>query len=114
MLGTGRTRTLPFHALQNVHQFRDLTPLFGAIARGDGMLGAMPHVVAQDFFLGAAQRSAHRGNLRDNIDAIPVLFDHPGKTAHLAFDPIESLKTGILDVLAHNDYYIPLPGTGYK
>jgi hypothetical protein len=32
----------------------------------------------------------------------------------LAFDPIESLKTGILDVLAHSDYYVPLPGTGYK
>jgi hypothetical protein len=45
-------------------------------------------MIAQDFLLGTAQRGAHRGNLGDNIDAVPIVLDHPAKAANLAFDPV--------------------------
>ena len=96
------------------HQFGDLSPLFGAVARNNRILNAMRDMVAQDFFLCASKRCAHRGNLRDNVDAIPIFFNHPAKTAHLACDPVEPLETGLLDVLAHRAYHIPLRGNRFK
>lgn len=73
------------------HQFGNLTPLFGAIARDNRILNAVSDMVAQDFFLRASQGCPYRGNLRDDVDAIPIFFDHPGKTANLACDPVEPL-----------------------
>ena len=98
----------------DIHQFGNLTPLLGAIARDDRILDAMTDMVAQDFFLRASQGCPYRGNLRDDVDAIPIFFDHPGKAADLACDPVEPLKTGLLDVLAHNAYHIPLRGIRFK
>src|SRR6266568_7874086 len=80
------------------HQFGNLSPLFGAIARDDRILDTMSDMIAQDFFLRASKRRTHRGDLRNgdlrnDVDAIPIFFDHPSETANLAFDPIESFKT---------------------
>ena len=96
-----------------VHQFRDLTALVGFVARGNGVLDAMGDVVAQDFFFGATQCRAHGGDLRDDVDAVAVLFDHARETAHLAFDPVEPLEAGFLDIVAHVGY-IPLLGIRFK
>jgi hypothetical protein len=95
------------------HQLRDLFPLVRLVTAGDRVLHAMRHVIAQHFLLDTTQRGAHRRNLRDDIDAIAVLIDHPGETADLTLDPAQAFLTGCLDVLAHADY-IPLPGMGFK
>src|SRR6266702_7150746 len=85
--------TLALGAGYDFHQFGNLSPLFGAIARDDRILDTMSDMIAQDFFLRASKRRTHRGDLRNDVDAIPIFFDHPGETANLAFDPVKSFKT---------------------
>lgn len=94
MLAPGREPLMARHSLAvgaayHVHQFGDLAAPIGSAARLDCAFNAMCDVVAQDFFLGTAQRRAHRGNLCDDVNAVPVLLDHPGKAASLTFDPLE-------------------------
>ena len=69
-----------------------LLPLVGLVAGGDRVLDAMGDVVAQDLLLDAAQRGAHRGDLRHDVDAVAVLLDHAGEAAHLAFDAAQPLQ----------------------
>ncbi len=76
-------------AAHHVHQLGHLAPLVGFVAARDRMRDAMRHMVAQDFLLDAAQRRAHRGDLRDDVDAIAVVLDHAGEPAHLALDAVE-------------------------
>lgn len=96
---------LALDARYDFHQFGNLSSLFGSIARNDRILDAMSDMVAQNLFLHASKRRACRRNLRNDIDAIPIFLDHPGKTADLAFNPIEPLKTGLLEVLVHTTYH---------
>lgn len=77
------------------------------------MLDAMGDVVAQHLLLDPAQRGPHRRDLRDDVDAVAVVLDHPGEAAHLALDPAQALLTGSLDVFSHTAY-IPLQGIGFK
>ncbi len=65
------------------------------------MLNAVADVIAQDLFLDATEGSPYGGDLRHNVDAIPVLFDHAGQAADLALNPVETLKTGCLCVFLH-------------
>ena len=81
--------------------------MVGAIARGDRALDAMGDVVAQDLLADAAQRGAHRRNLRDDVDAIAVLLDHAHETAHLAFDPLQPFLHLGLGLLVHGGYIPP-------
>ena len=103
-----------FRALKDAHEFRDFPALLGAIAGGDRVLDAMGDVVAQEFFFHAAKSSADCGNLRNDVDAISILLNHPGEAADLAFDPVEPLETRILAVLAHRTYHIPIQGIRFK
>jgi P-type Cu+ transporter len=75
------------------------------------VLDAMSDVVAQDFLLGASQRRAHRRDLRDDVDAVAVVFHHAGKPAHLPLDALQALEARRLDVLAHAGY---IPPTGIR
>src|SRR5215217_7532877 len=75
------------------------------------MLDAGCRMVAEDFLLDRAQRRAHRGDLRDHVDAVAVLFDHTGKPANLPLDPLQALEHGNLGISSHA-YYIPLRGIG--
>lgn len=50
---------LAISAGYHVHQFSNLSPLFGTIARDDGVLNAISDMVAQDFLFGAAKRRTH-------------------------------------------------------
>lgn len=77
----------------NVHQLNNLAPLLSPTSGGDGILDAMGDMVLQDFFFRAPKRRAHRGDLRDDINAIAIVFDHTDKAADLALDPAEPLKT---------------------
>src|SRR5579863_4791670 len=91
-----------FGALQDLHEFGHLPSLLGSITRGDRVLDAIGDVIAQNFFLSASQRSADCRNLRNDVDAIPILFDHARETAHLALDSVEPFKRRLLDVVAHH------------
>ena len=99
---------LPRRPAHHVHQFGDLAPLVGLVAALDRVLDAMRDVIAQDFLLDPAQRSAHGADLRHDVDAIAVVLDHAGEAPHLAFDAVEPLERRRLAVLCH-DVYIP-PG----
>ena len=83
---------LPPRPPHHVHQFRDLAPLVGLVAARDRVRDAMGDVVAQDFLLDPAQRRAHRGDLRHDVDAIALVLDHAGEAAHLALDAVEPLR----------------------
>ena len=73
------------------------------------MLDAGRRMVAENLLLDRAQRRAHRGDLRDHVDAVAVLFDHTGKPANLPLDPLQALEHGSLGISLH-PCYIPLPG----
>ena len=107
-------RSSALRALKDAHEFRDLPALLGAIASGDRVLDAMGDVVAQEFFLHAAKSSTGCGNLRNDVDAISILLNHPSEAADLAFDPVEPLETRLLVVLAHRTYHIPIQGIRFK
>jgi P-type Cu+ transporter len=77
------------------------------------VLDAMRDMVGENFFLRATQRGAHRGELRDHIDAIAVPLDHAREPAHLAFDAIEALEHRRLGIRSHA-VYIPLRGSRFK
>jgi hypothetical protein len=83
---------LPLGTAYYFHEFSDLSPLVGSIARDNRILDATSDMVAQDFFLGASKRRPDRRNLRDDVDAIAIFFDHPNKTADLTLDSIKPLK----------------------
>ena len=68
---------------------------------------AMRDVVAQDFLLDAAQRGAHRADLRDDVDAVALVLDHAGEAAHLALDAFEPSERWCLAVLGHAAYIPP-------
>lgn len=85
--------SLALSAGYDFHQLGNLSPLFGAIARDDRILDAGRDMVTQDFFLRASKRRTHCRDLRDDVDAIPIFLNHPGKTTNLALDPVEPFKT---------------------
>lgn len=98
---------LPLHAPEHVHQLGDLPALIGLVAARDRVLDAMRDVILQHFFLNPAQRRAHGGDLRDDIDTVAIFIDHAREPAHLAFDPVETFLAGRLDVLSHVAYIPP-------
>ena len=80
----------------------------------------MRDVLAQDFFFHFSQRGASGGDLRDNIDAIAVGFDHAGDAADLALQPAETSQRRRLGLrmmrlvnFAHG-VYIPPQGISRK
>jgi hypothetical protein len=75
----------------DVHQLGDLASLLCAVSGGDGILDAMGNMVLQDFFFRPSECRAHRSDLRDDIDAVAIVFNHASKAADLAFDPAEPL-----------------------
>src|SRR5205085_9874122 len=97
----------PVRARKHVHQFGNLAPLLGVAAGRDRVLDAMRDVIAQHLLLDPAQRGADRGDLRDDVDAIAILFDHAGEPADLAFDSLEPLQARRLDLGAHGRYIPP-------
>src|SRR5262245_7119657 len=68
---------------------------------------AVVHVVVEDPEREALERGVDRRDLREHVDAVPILLDHPFDPAHLTLDPVEPpderlLVGGIaVGVLAH-------------
>jgi hypothetical protein len=104
---------LPLRAADDLHELFDLSALIGLVAGGNRSLHAMGNVVAQDLLFHASERGADGGNLRHDVDAIPIVIDHARDPAHLTLDSAQSLRAGRLDVFPHARY-IPLQGIRFK
>jgi hypothetical protein len=72
------------------HKFFNLAALLRFGSCGYCVFNAMPHMISKDFFLQSSQRRSHGRYLRNDIDAVPVLFHHAGKPADLTLNPSEA------------------------
>lgn len=97
----------PVRPPDDLHEFLDLTPLIGPVARGNGVLDAVADVVPEDFFLQSPQGGTNGADLGHDIDAVAVLVQHAGEAADLTFDPTEPLLARSLDVISHAAIYTP-------
>ena len=77
---------------QHIDQLVDLAALLTAVAAGDRVLDAVADMILQNLLLDPPQRSAHRRNLREDVDAVAIALDHTGDPAYLALDSIEPAK----------------------
>jgi hypothetical protein len=105
--GTLHANASPLGPRQHVHQLGHLAPLLVGVAARDCVLDAMRDVIAQNLFLDAPERGAHRRDLRDDVEAIPVILDHAGEAAHLPFDPPEPFQAGGFRVILHDLTHTP-------
>ena len=72
------------------HKFFNFAALLRFGSRGYGMFNAVTHMISKDFFLQSSQRRSYGRDLRDDVDAVPVLVHHSGQPADLTFDPCEA------------------------
>ena len=77
---------------QHIDQLVHLAALLTAVTVGDRVLDAVADMILQNLLLDPPQRSAHRRDLREDVDAIAVALDHAGDSADLALDSIETAK----------------------
>jgi hypothetical protein len=101
------------HSADDIHQFRNLLALPRLVPGGNGLFDTRRNMIAQYFFLRAAQGRSYCRNLRHHINAITIIVDHSGNAPDLAFDATEPFYGRRLDVLAHASY-IPLQGIRNK
>jgi hypothetical protein len=83
---------LPVGATHNGHELFDLPALVSLVTGVDRVLDTMGHVVTKDFFFKSPQGGTHSSNLRYDINAISVLFDHFGESSDLPFDAGEAFS----------------------
>lgn len=88
----GRGSQSALGATDDRHQFLDLAALLRLVAGRNGVFDAMADVVAKNFLFEPAQRGADRGDLRHDVDAVAILFDHAGKSADLSLDLRKALR----------------------
>src|SRR5215212_11415539 len=82
----------PCKALNGVQQ---LAALLGSLCRIAGcqrVRDAVVHVVVEELEREALERRVHGGDLREDVDAVPVVVDHALDSADLAFDAVEALR----------------------
>jgi hypothetical protein len=95
--------------LKDVDKLRDFAPLLGFVAAGYGVLDAMRDMVAKNFLLDSPKRRPDGRNLRHDIDAIAVFFDHANDSADLSLDPAKALCTRSFRLILH-DVLDTVPG----
>ena len=66
------------------------------IARGERIGDAVLDVVVEELERDALERGLHGGDLREDVDAVAILLDHPLDPAHLALDPVQPLDERLL------------------
>src|SRR5512134_3301516 len=82
-----------------MHGLEELLALrlrLGRIARGERTRDAVVDVVVEDLEGQALERRVHRGDLREHVDAVAVLLDHPLDPAHLTLDAMQSTDERVL------------------
>src|SRR6266576_5056072 len=72
--------------------------LLALLRRGLGVAGgkrvrdAVVHVVVEHLEREALEGGVHRPDLREDVDAVAVVLDHPLDTAYLPFDSVQALR----------------------
>ena len=66
------------------------------VARGEGVGDAVVHVAVEDPEREALERGVDRGDLRQDVDAVAVVLQHPLDPAYLALDPMEPADERVL------------------
>jgi hypothetical protein len=94
--------TLAVGSSQNSHQFGNLFALFGDVTARHCVGNAVPDMILQNSLFDATQCGANGGYLRNDVDAIAVLFDHPRDAADLTLDFIETLEARVGRFLFHS------------
>ena len=56
----------------------------------------MLYVVVEDCHRNPLERGGDCAELRQDVDAVAVVIDHPLDAAHLAFDPVQALDERVL------------------
>src|SRR5690606_16704615 len=100
-------------APDHLDEFRDFLPLLVSVPACNRVLDAMVDMAAEQLLFYLVERGLHRGNLRDDVDAVAVAFDHARQPAHLSFNAAKPLQAVPLRFLIHGTR-IPLEGTSYK
>ena len=54
-------------------------------------MDAVRDVILENLKAETLERGLHRPDLREDVDAVAVLFDHPLDAADLPFDPVKTL-----------------------
>jgi len=83
-----------------VNQFEQLVVHrlgFLLLAAAQGFRGTMVQVIAHQVACDAAQRFLHAGDLRDDVRAVAVVFDHFLQATNLAFDTAQAVAIGHFD-----------------
>jgi hypothetical protein len=62
------------------------------LSRAEGIRDAVPYVIVEDRHRDALECSGDGTELRQDVDAIAVVFDHALDPAHLPFDPVQALR----------------------
>src|SRR6476661_4330288 len=68
-----------------------------AVARADGLGGAVFEVVAHQLAADRAQGLLDGGDLGQDVGAVAVLLDHLLEAAHLPLDPPQALLVAVID-----------------
>ncbi len=55
----------------------------------EGMGDTMLQMVSKRLLLDLVQRGAHGADLRQHVDAVPLLLNHSGDSTHLTLDAAE-------------------------
>ena len=80
----------PIGTADHRHKFFNFAALLRFASRGYSMLNAVTDMISKDFLLQPSQRCSYGRDLRDDVDAVPVLVHHSGKPADLTFNPCEA------------------------
>ena len=80
-------------AAQNVHKLLDFAALIRDVSADNRMFDAMRNVIMKHLLFNATQSGPRGGDLRDNVDTVPIFFDHAHKAANLSFNPAQALQT---------------------
>lgn len=83
--------SLSIGAADDVHQFLDLAALISLVPRFNRMIDAIRDVVTKYFLFDPPQSGTYGSDLRYDVNAISVLFDHTRQAPHLTFDAGETL-----------------------
>jgi hypothetical protein len=73
------------------------------LSAAQGFRGAMAELIAHQVARDAAQRFLDASNLRDDVRAVAVVFDHFLQAADLAFDATQAVAIGYFDFRIDGD-----------
>src|SRR6185436_12790358 len=92
-------------ALYGGQQLGRLRPSFDLVAGGDRAGDAVVDVILEHLQADVLERRHRRADLREDVDAVPLLLDHLLDPAHLTLDPAQPLADCVavvaVPVLAH-------------